>query len=70
MYNNITESLKSLRENTTYIEFDDILNSVKAASDLGDLDRYLDSVQFMMNVEGLNPASAFQKAFADLDSES
>jgi len=63
------EGIKRLRENTTFIEFDDILNSIKSANDLGDLDRYLDSVEFLMNVEDLNPASAFQKAFQDLTSE-
>ena len=69
MENNAFELIKNLRENTTYVEFDDILNSVKKANDLGDLDRYLDSVEFLINVEGLNPASAFQKAFVDLISE-
>jgi len=63
------ESLKCLRENTTFIEFDDILNSIKRANDLGDLDRYLDSVEFIVNVEGLNPAEAFQKAMVNLISE-
>ena len=63
------EGIKRLRENTTFIEFDDILNSIKSANDLGDLERYIDSVEFLMNVEGLNPASAFEKAFHDLASE-
>ena len=63
------EGIKTLRENTTYIEFDEILNSLKRANDLGDLERYIDSVEFIMNVEGLNPASAFEKAFHDLASE-
>jgi hypothetical protein len=69
MDNNIAKSIKHLRENTTFIEFDDILNSIKRANDLGDLDRYLDAVVFLSSVHGLNPAEAFQKAMDDLVSE-
>ena len=63
------EGIKILRENTTYIEFDEILNSLKRANDLGDLERYIDSVEFIMNVEGLKPAWAFSKALVELTSE-
>jgi len=69
MDNNIIDSLKRLRENTTFIEFDDILNNIKRANDLGDLDRYLDSVEFLIDAKNCDLAEAFEKAIVDLISE-
>lgn len=63
------EGIKRLRENTTFIEFDEVLNNIKKANDLADLDRYLDSVDYLINIDGLKPAWAFEKALIEITSE-
>lgn len=58
-------SLKTIRENITYLEFEEALRSIKEANDRGKLDEFLGQVQRIYD-EGTDLVSAFQHALFDV----
>jgi hypothetical protein len=60
-----TTSLITLRENMTYVEFDNMLKDLLNANDQGKLAEFLELTQKMYN-EGTDLASAFHFAWFDL----
>ena len=47
----LATSLKTIRENTTYLEFDRLLDSLKKANDLGLVDEFIDEMLDLMTVD-------------------
>lgn len=58
-------SIKSLRENMTYVEFDAILRDIKDANDKGKLEDLLDRVQDMYS-NGTDIHTSFHYAMFDI----
>ena len=47
----LATSLKTIRENTTYLEFDRLLDYLKKANDLGLVDEFIDEMLDLMTVD-------------------
>jgi hypothetical protein len=57
---------KELRENMTYLEFNDMLDLLKQANDKAILNEFLDQSEFSYYSEGTDLATAFSHAQFDL----
>jgi hypothetical protein len=53
-------AIKTIRENTTYVEFDQLLQFLKKANDLGIVDEFIDELHQVMNIENSDLTSALQ----------
>jgi hypothetical protein len=53
-------AIKTIRENTTYIEFDQLLQFLKKANDLGIVDEFIDELHQVMSIENSDLTSALQ----------
>ena len=61
----LATSLKALRENTTYSDFDAMLKDIREANDHGKLEEFLSQVEYIYK-EGTDLVSAFQHAMFDI----
>ena len=61
----LVTSLKAIRENTTYLEFDEVLNCLKQANDMGKLEEFLSQAEYI-HTEGTDLASSFHFALVDV----
>lgn len=61
-------SLKTLRDNLTYVEMDSILSDIKDANDRGKLDEFLSQVEYMHS-KGTDLATSFHYALFDIVQE-
>jgi hypothetical protein len=57
---------KELRENMTYLEFNDMLDLLRQANDKAILNEFLDQAEFSYYSEGTDLATAFSHAQFDL----
>ena len=53
-------AIKTIRENTTYVEFDQLLQFLKKANDLGIVDEFIDELHQVMSIENSDLTSALQ----------
>jgi hypothetical protein len=58
MFNDSILAIKTIRENTTYLEFDQLLQLLKQANDLGLVDEFIDEVHHIMTTENSDLTSA------------
>ena len=58
-------AIKTIRENTTYVEFDQLLQFLKPANDLGLVDEFIDEVHRVMYVDNTDLSTAM--AMVDLE---
>lgn len=58
-------SIKTLRENMTYIEFDNMIRDISKANDRGKLDEFLTNTE-LMYAQGTDLVSAFHFAMFDI----
>lgn len=58
-------AIKTIRENTTYLEFDQLLQFLKHANDLGLVDEFIDEVHHIMYVD--NTVLSTAMAMVDLE---
>jgi hypothetical protein len=64
-FGDFVSSTKSLRENMTYLEFNDMLDLLKQANDKAILNEFLDQAEFNYYSEGTDLATAFSHAQFD-----
>lgn len=60
MLNESILAIKTIRENTTYVEFDQLLQFLKKANDLGMVDEFIDELHHIMSIENSDLTSALQ----------
>ena len=65
-FGDFVSSVKALRENMTYLEFNDMLDLLKQANDKAILNEFLDQSEYGYYNEGADLASAFSFAQFDL----
>ena len=65
-FGDFVSSTKSLRENMTYLEFNDMLDLLRQANDKAILNEFLDQAEFNYYSEGTDLATAFSHAQFDL----
>jgi hypothetical protein len=53
-------AIKTIRENTTYVEFDQLFQFLKKANDLGIVDEFIDELHQVMSIENSDLTSALQ----------
>ena len=58
-------AIKTIRENTTYLEFEQLLQFLKHANDLGLIDEFIDEVHHIMYVDNTDLSTAM--AMVDLE---
>jgi len=51
-------AIKTIRENTTYIEFEQLLQFLKNANDLGLVDEFIDEVHHVMYLDNTDLSTA------------
>ena len=64
-FGDFVSSTKSLRENMTYLEFNDMLDLLRQANDKAILNEFLDQAEFNYYSEGTDLATAFSHAQFD-----
>jgi len=60
MLNESILAIKTIRENTTYVEFDQLFQFLKKANDLGMVDEFIDELHHIMSIENSYLTSALQ----------
>lgn len=58
-------SIKTLRDNMTYVEFDGLIQNIVRANDRGKLEEFLNEAKFIYS-QGTDLASAFSNALFDI----
>ena len=62
----LVENLKRLRENTTFLESQEILRLLMDANEKGRFDDYLDQAEMQYYSEGVDLVTAFHYAYYDV----
>jgi len=65
-FGDFATAIKTLRENMTYVEFDNMLKDISKANDKGKLSEFIDQAEYFYYNEGTDLALAFHFAWFDL----
>lgn len=59
-------AIKTIRENTTYLQFNEILDLLREANDKGLLSEFVDQAEYLFETEDHDFANAFDSAYYDI----